>query len=93
MIRDSQRGFEFSQLNSLLSRSFSGQDKKIKIKGIINGSVTFTWYESYQNMLNTESCYVTCVHFFVMVLSIFTIEPTNFQEILLSNFRKTSNLH
>ena len=38
---DSQWGFEFSQLRSLLSWAFSQQDKKIKINGIINGSVTF----------------------------------------------------
>ena len=30
--------------------------------------------------LNTELCYVACVHFFVMVISIFTIEPTNFKK-------------
>ena len=40
VIRDSQ-GFEFSRLNSLLSRAFSQQDKNIKINGIINGFVTF----------------------------------------------------
>ena len=39
VIRDS-RGSEFSRLNSLLSWAFSRQDKKIKINGIINGSVT-----------------------------------------------------
>ena len=32
MIRDSRRGFEFSGLNSLLSRAFSRQDEKIKLK-------------------------------------------------------------
>ena len=36
MIRDSQQGFEFSRLNSLLLWSFSRQDKKIKINEIIN---------------------------------------------------------
>ena len=40
MIRDSQRGFEFSRQNSLLSRAFSQQDKKTKIMGIINGFLT-----------------------------------------------------
>ena len=39
MIRDSQRGFEFSRQNSLLSQAFSQQDRKIKIVGIINGFV------------------------------------------------------
>ena len=32
MSRDSRQGFEFSQLNSLLSRAFSWQDKNMKIK-------------------------------------------------------------
>ena len=41
MICDSQQGFEFSWLNSLLSWAFSQQGKKIKISGIINGSTTF----------------------------------------------------
>ena len=45
---------EILQLNSLLSWSFSQQDKKIKITEIINGSGTFKWYESYVNTLNTE---------------------------------------
>ena len=40
MVGDSQRGSEFSQLNSLLSWAFSWQDKKINITGIINGSMT-----------------------------------------------------
>ena len=34
--------------------AFSWQNKKIKIHGIINGSVTLKWYESYCNTLNTE---------------------------------------
>ena len=51
MIRDSQRGFEFSRLHSLLW-AFSQQDKKIKINGIANGSVTFKQY--YLKSLNTE---------------------------------------
>ena len=38
MIRDSQRGFEFSRLHSLLSWAFSQQHK---INGITNRSVTF----------------------------------------------------
>ena len=38
---NSQQDFEFSQLNYLLSWAFSRQDKKIKIIGVINGSVTF----------------------------------------------------
>ena len=37
VIHDSQQGFEVSPLNPLLSRTFSLQDKKIKIIGIING--------------------------------------------------------
>ena len=41
VICDSQQDFAFRQLNYLSSRSFSQQEKKIKIKGIINGSVTF----------------------------------------------------
>ena len=41
MIHDSRWGFEFSWLNSLLSWAVSWQDKKIKINGIINGSVRF----------------------------------------------------
>ena len=41
VICDSQRGFEFSQLNSLLSWAFSRPDKKIKINGIINVCVGF----------------------------------------------------
>ena len=41
MIHDSRRGFEFSRLNSLSSRAFSRQDKKIKANGTINGSMTF----------------------------------------------------
>ena len=41
VICDSQRGFEFSQLNCLLSWAFSRQDKKIKINGILNGCVGF----------------------------------------------------
>ena len=40
VIRDSRRDFEFSPL-SFSSRSFSGQDKMIKINEIIDGSVTF----------------------------------------------------
>ena len=38
---DSGWGFEFSWLNSLLLQAFSRPDKKIKISGIINGSVRF----------------------------------------------------
>ena len=60
MICDSQQGFEFSWLNSLLSWAFSRQDKKIKINGIINGSLTFIWYESY----NTENYVGLCSIFF-----------------------------
>ena len=41
MICDSQQSFEFSWLNSLLSWAFSQQGKKIKISGIIKGSMTF----------------------------------------------------
>ena len=41
MIHDSQQGFEFSQLDTLLSWAFSQQDKKIEINGITNRSVTF----------------------------------------------------
>ena len=40
MVCNSQ-GFEFSWLNSLLSRAFPPQGKKIKISGIINESMTF----------------------------------------------------
>ena len=40
MIHDLRWGFEFSQLNSLLSWTLSQQDKNI-INGIINGSLTF----------------------------------------------------
>ena len=39
-MHDSQQGFEFSQLNSLLLWAFSRQDKMIKMNGIINGSMT-----------------------------------------------------
>ena len=41
VICDSQQDFAFRQLNYLSSRAFSQQEKKIKIKGTINGSVTF----------------------------------------------------
>ena len=41
VIRDLQWGFEFSQLDSLLSWDFLQQDKNIKIDGLINASVTF----------------------------------------------------
>ena len=75
MICDSRQGFEFSWLNSLLSWAFSQQGKKIKISGIINGSMTFRWYESYK-ILNTEL--LIRLLFLVLVLSIlFTIESTN----------------
>ena len=63
MIHDSQRCFEILWLNSLLSWAFSGQDKKMKISGIINGSVTFKWYESYLNTSNTELCWILCSFF------------------------------
>ena len=53
MIRDSQQGFELSRPNSS-SWAFSRQDEKIKLNGIINGSVTFQQYESYHNTLSTE---------------------------------------
>ena len=43
MIRDSQQGFEFSWLNSLLTWALSQQDKKMKITGIIKESMTFKW--------------------------------------------------
>ena len=39
--RGSGRGFEISQLNSLLSWAFARQDEKIKIIGMINGSMIF----------------------------------------------------
>ena len=52
MIHDPQ-GFQFSQLNSLLPGAFLQQGKKIKANKIINGSVTFKLYESY-NTLYTE---------------------------------------
>ena len=51
VIRNSLRGFEFLGLNSLLLYAFSGLDKKIKIIGIVNGSVEF---ENYLKTLNTE---------------------------------------
>ena len=57
MICDSQWGFEFSGLNSLLSCAFSQQDK-IKVIEIIKGSVTFKKHESYYNTLNTELCWL-----------------------------------
>ena len=37
-------------------KPFHNKIKKIKINGIINGSVTFKLYESCLNMLNTELC-------------------------------------
>ena len=52
MIHDPQ-GFQFSQLNSLLPGAFLQEGKKIKANKIINGSVTFKLYESY-NTLYTE---------------------------------------
>ena len=66
--------FKFSQVNSLLSWAFSRQDKKMKIIGIINGSVTCTsWLCS----------------FFVLILSVlFTIEPINFKKTLTLEFLK-----
>ena len=63
MIHDSQRCFEILWLNSLLSWAFSGQDKNMKISGIINGSVTFKWYESYLNTSSTELCWILCSFF------------------------------
>ena len=41
LLINSRRGFGISQQNSLLSWAFSRQDEKIKLNGIINGSVTF----------------------------------------------------
>ena len=45
MICDSWWGFEVSQLSLLLSWALSRQDKKIKIHGIMNRSVTFIQYD------------------------------------------------
>ena len=41
MIRDSRQDFEFSQLSSLLSCTFSQRDENTKINGVINGSMAF----------------------------------------------------
>ena len=66
--------FEFLQQNSLLSYSFSRQDKKIKINRIISGSVTVKWYECYHNTINTNLLIVLL--FLVFILSILlTIKP------------------
>ena len=46
MIHGSQRAFEFSWQNSLLSWGFSQQDKKMKINGITIGSGTLKQDES-----------------------------------------------
>ena len=66
MIPDLRQGFEFSQLNSVLSWAFSRprQDKKIKINGIITGSVTFEYYESY---FNTWNILFSCIDSFHVV--------------------------
>ena len=79
MICDSRRGFEFSRLNSLLSRAFSRQDKKLNINGIIIGSMTLKQYESYHDTLSTEL--LTEFFFFELILFIlFAIDPTNFKK-------------
>ena len=54
MIHDSQQGFEFSQLSSLLSSASSRQDKKMKTNGIAIGSGTLKQYESHRKTLNAE---------------------------------------
>ena len=62
----SQWSSEFSQLNSLLTWAFSWHGKKIKINGIMNGSVTFKQYEIYFHTLNTELCRL-CSFFFLLI--------------------------
>ena len=54
MIHEFSRLNEFWKLISLLLRTFSQQDEKIKINGIINGSLKFNNNERY----NTELCWL-----------------------------------
>ena len=61
VICDSQWGFKFWWLNTLLSWALSRQDKKIKIGGIINGSVTFKYYEVALTLWTLN--YFDCVPF------------------------------
>ena len=79
MIRDARQGFEFSQLNSLLSWFLSQQDKKIKLMGLSmdlghlnNMKIILTLWT-----LNSGDR----VPLFVLILCILlTIEPTNFKK-------------
>ena len=92
MIRNSRRGFKFSRLNSLLSWAFSRQYKKLKIIGIIIGSVTFK-YERYHNFLNTELLivFLNCWLCFFYLCWLFPYCSQLIQlvfKILFSNFRK-----
>ena len=67
--------------------SFSREDKKTKINGTINGSVTFTLYESYHNTLNTKLLIVFL--FLVLILFIlFITEPLLILKNLIREFPK-----
>ena len=86
VICDSWWGFEFSRLNSLLSWAFSQQDK-IKIIEIINGSVTFKEYESYQQFEHWTMLIMFL--FLVLIVSIlFTIELINLKKSYPGIFEK-----
>ena len=79
MIRDSRHGFEFAQLNSMLSWIFSRQDKKVKPMGLSmdlgylnNMKVILTFWT-----LNSSDR----VPLFILILCILlTTEPTNLKK-------------
>ena len=93
--------FWISQINSLLSRVFSWQDKNIKINGIFDGSVTLELLMDLSrlniiklsNTLNCELLIVLLFH--VLILSVlFPIGPTNLKNSYSRISKKAwSNLH
>ena len=77
MIHDSRWGFGFSWRNSLLSWVSSWQYGKIKIIGIMSGSLT---YETYLNTLNTELCWLYSL-FLYWFFHIVQVEPTHLRKL------------